>query len=367
MVLSFRFDEPLHSAPTLLLILMGIALVLLLMTGAAALVALTIHGLDKWRDRRRRREEATWRPRLHKVLTEDVPPSTLLDHVPPLRYDAFLSFLTPYAETIKGDTQERLQALARPFLPVVRTQVHSGPPMQRAQALRRLSLFGGPRYAPLLRTLLREDDQAPLMLRSVMRELGQIGTAADASLILDNLDRLSNTDRRQLSSILYELGEKAAPSLRHALADEPLTARRRSSFVRVVCAEALRWLADVPSGPIAAVLLRSSPAPDPEVTASLLRLLRRVGQHRHAAAIRPYCRSETSFVRIHAARALGRLGSSADVPLLHAMQHEDDNRWVALSASNALAELGASDLRSTSQDLAPPRAALTPGLVPSLE
>ena len=366
MTLPFRLDGLLHSAPTPLLILMGIALALLLMTGAAALAALAIHGLDKWRDRRRRREEATWRPRLHEVLTGDAPPSALLDHVPPLRYDAFLSFLTPYAETIEGDTRSRLHALARPFLPVVRTQARSGPPMRRAQALRRLSLFDGSRCAPLLRTLLREDDPSPLILRSAMRELGQVGTAADAALILDNLDRLANTDRRQLSSILYELGEKAAPPLRHALANEPLTSRRRSSFVRVVCAEALRWLADAPSGPIAAALLRASPPPDPEVTASLLRLLRRVGRDRHAAAVRPFCRSETSFVRIHAARALGRLGTGADVPLLHTMRH-DDNRWVALSATNALAELETSDRLSRPQDPDPPRTSVTPALMPSTE
>lgn len=340
------------------------ALAFLLLAGGAGLVALSIHLLNKWRTHRHRREKAAWRPLLHQVLTQETPPTALLDRVHPLRYDAFLSFLTPYAGTIEGSERPPLRTLARPFLPVVCRRAKTGPPMQRAQAVRRIGLFGGPRHVPLLRTLL-QDDNPPLVLRNVVQELGRLGTAADVPLILQHLDRLSHMDRRQLSSSLYELGEDAAPPLRNALANESPTLQRCSSFVRVVCAETLRWLGDAPSGPAAATLLRDAGEDDPEVVASLLRLLRRVGRPRDAAAVRPYCRFPISFVRIHAARALGPLGSDADEARLESMLRDDDDRWVALSAARSLAELGQWAPLRRLQNAGHPRTPLIAGLLPS--
>ncbi len=358
------FDRLLRTTPEPLLALMGTALAFWLLAAVAAVVALSIHLVDKGRARRRRQETEAWRPLLHQVMAEEISAETLIDQVPPLRYNAFLRFLTPYASTISGGKKESLRTLARPFLPVVCEQAKSGPPMQRAQALRHLGLFGGPRHVPLLRSLLQEE--APnLVLQSAARELGRLGTAADVPLILETLDRLSDTDRRQLSSILYQVGEDAAPLLRRALANEPLSTEGHSPFVRVVCAEALRWLADAPSGPVAAALLRDPREEDPEVIASLLRLLRRVGRPCHGPAVRPYCQSSVPFIRIHAARALGPLGSAADETRLEAMLRTDDNRWVALSAANALAELGRLDALRRLKETDHPRASLTTRLLPS--
>ncbi|MEF8817001.1 MAG: HEAT repeat domain-containing protein [Salinibacter sp.] len=360
------FDWLPRSTPGPLLVLMSVALAFFLLAGIAALVAMGIHLFDKWLDRRQCRERAAWRPRLYEVLMQEAAPAALIDHVHPLRFDAFLAFLTPYASTIEGNEMNHLQALARPFLPVVCERAKAGPPLRRTRALRRIGLFGGSRHVPLLRTILQED--APdLVLRAAMRELGRLGTAADVPLILETIDQLTDMDRRQISSILYELGEEAAPVLRSALVNEVGPSQERSPFVRVVCAEALRWLGDAPSGPTAATLLRTNEDLDPEVRASLLRLLRRVGRPHHAAAVRPYCESPVAFVRIHAARALGSLGAARDEAPLETRLRIDDNRWVALSAANALAELERWAPLHRLHDDSHPRASLIAGLLPSPE
>jgi HEAT repeat protein len=117
----------------------------------------------------------------------------------------------------------------------------------------------------------------------------------------------------------------------------------RSPFVRVCCAEALRWLGDTAAAPVAAHLLREADVEheeaSPEVTASLLRLLRAVGQAEHRPLVRRFCRSPVPFVRIHAARALGQLGSAEDDTVLGTLVVEDQSRWVALSAAQSLVEL----------------------------
>jgi HEAT repeat protein len=221
--------------------------------------------------------------------------------------------------------------VARPFLPSIETDLAARDATRRAQAVQRLGLLGGATHLPHIRSAFEDDSE--FVSVTALRWLTALGDATEMPFILDRIDRLSTLDRRQLVSLLVDLGPDVAPLLRSTLADP-----ERSTFARVICAESLRWLSDGSAADEAARLLQHNP-PD-ELTAALLRLVRRVGRPEHAALVRDHCHHDVFFVRIHAARALGALGSASDQPLLTRLFTSDDSRWVALNAGHSLRELG---------------------------
>jgi HEAT repeat protein len=166
-------------------------------------------------------------------------------------------------------------------------------------------------------------------------------------------------DRVQLVSALVEVGAEAAPFFREELRNE-----ERTPFERIVCAETLRWLGDEEAISVAVPLLRTSGI-DPELTAALLRLLRRVGSAAHAAAVRPHCHADVPFVRIHATRALGQLGEEDDGALLADRVQNDPSRWVALSAAQSLADLGRTDQLRRLSESGEDRSSIAADLLPA--
>ncbi len=325
------------DTPDLLLVLILASAGLAVLALGFGLVAVGGHFWRRLRGRQRAARTEAWRTQLLEVLSGERPPRSLVDHVSKTHRDAFLQFLLPYATTIRGPVAKRMQAIARPFMPRLRRKLRSRWPLVRAQAAQWIGLLGEPAQAGALRDAL--DDPSGRVVEIAFRRLAQLGGPADTERLLARLDRLAHVDRRRISSALVELGDDAAPALRSAAADET-----RSPFVRVCCAEALRWLGDTAAAPVAARLLQeadSAPnAPPAEVIASLLRLLRAVGQEPHRSIVRRFCRSPVPFVRIHAARALGQLGTAADEDVLGTLVDEDESRWVALSAAQSLLDLG---------------------------
>ena len=355
------FIGSLRQVDTTLLVIILATAAFTLLTLVTGMIALCVHGWKRYRKRVHRKERAAWTTTLMDVLAGETAPNVLADPVRPRQRGRFLSFLSVYATSVRGNELDRIRAVARPFLPAIRDKVHHRRPAVRAQAVRRLSLFGDGEYLPALREAL--DDPSETVAWMAMMGLAKRGTADDANLVIRHLDRLSGIDRRQLTSALVELGEDAAPALRRALASPLISEEPQSPFTRLICAEALRWLADAAAAPIAVSLLDQD-TDDPELRAALLRLLRRVGRTRHAPAVRAQCQSEVPFVRIHAARALGQLGTADDEDLLASLLHNDEARWVALSAIRSLSELGqTSPIRQLAAS-AHDRAALAEGFLP---
>lgn len=355
------FVGPLREMePTLLVIILATAAFTFL-TVLTAMIALGVHGWKTYRERAYRKERTDWKTVLMDVLAREKAPDALSDAVRPRQRGRFLSFLSVYATSVRGDELARIRAVARPFLPAVRKKADVRRPAVRARAVRRLSLFGDGEYLPALREALTDPSETVAWM--AMMGLAKRGTPDDAKLVIRHLDRLSGIDRRQLTSALVELGEDAAPVLRRALASPLTDDEPRSPFTRLICAEALRWLADAAAAPIAVSLLEQD-ADDPELRAALLRLLRRVGRSRHAPAVRAQCHSDVPFVRIHAARALGQVGTADDENLLASLLHEDDARWVALSAIRSLSELGHTSPIRQLAGSAHDRAALAEGFLP---
>ncbi len=325
------------DTPELLLILILASAGLAVLALGFGLVAVGSHLWHRIKERQRAARTEAWRTQLLEVLAGERPPRSLVDSVSTTHRDDFLRFLLPYATTVRGPVAERMQAIARSFMPRLRRKLRSRRALVRAQAAQWIGLLGGPEQASALRDAL--DDPSDRVVEIAFRRLAQLGGPADTERLLARLDRLSHVDRRRISSALVELGDDAAPALRAAMDDVD-----RSPFARVCCAEALRWLGDTAAAPVAARLLRDigieHEEASPEVSASLLRLLRAVGQAEHRPLVRRFCRSPVPFVRIHAARALGQLGTAADKDLLGTLVDEDDSRWVALSAAQSLLDLG---------------------------
>jgi HEAT repeat protein len=326
-----------EGTPDLLAILILVSGGLALLALGLALVTVGSHIRSRRQERRRATRTDEWRTHLLGVLAGDRSPRSLVDRVERTQRDAFLRFLLPYATTVQGAAATRIQVLAQSFMPRLRRKLKSRRALVRAQAAQWIGLLGGAEQANALRGAL--DDPSDRVVEIAFRRLARLGGPDDAEQLLASLDRLSHVDRRQISSALVELGEDAAPALRAAMADDA-----RSPFVRVCCAEALRWLGDTAAAPVAARLLREADVEheeaSPEVTASLLRLLRAVGQAEHRPLVRRFCHSPMPFVRIHAARALGQLGSAEDDTVLGTLVEEDQSRWVALSAARSLLEIG---------------------------
>lgn len=345
-----------------LVVLIVASLVFLALSIGFAAVAIVGHLWAKARTRVQDRQEKTWRNGVLAVLAGARSPRSLTSAIDPADGEDFLSFLVPYATTVEGEEAERLRALAGPFMSSVRRQLKSKRALMRAQAVQRIGILGGAEHLEALRDAL--NDPSDRVVEMAVRRLAVLGGAEEADRILGVLGRLEHVDRRQVSSALVKLGDDAAPTLRSALADE-----ERPTFVRVCCAETLRWLGDGAAASVAARLLREarpwSDDTDAELVASLLRLLRRVGRTVHADLVRSFCRAPVAFVRIHAARALGQLGTDADEALLVSLVWEDDSRWVALSAARSLLDLGRTgslrDLRATDHA----RASLAMDLLPA--
>jgi len=345
-----------EGEPTSLLVVIVATGVFTVLALLAAVVAMSLHLRRRFWARWVRRREAKWRPLMLDGLSGEASPRALVDLVAARERDAFLSFLIPYATAIEGEDEQFIRAVARPFLKSVRASLSSNWPMERAQALRRLGLLGGSMFTDALRDAL--GDPSLIVKLTALRWLARRGEPEDARVILNRLNRLSKVDRRQVSSALVESGEEAAPIFREGLMDDS-----RSVFVRVVCAETLRWLGDGASADVAASMLETGRL-DPELAAGLLRLLRRIGRRPHARIARRYCEAGVAFVRIHAARALGQIGAPDDEALLATLVQSDEARWVALSAARSLIELDRPRAIQHLRGSDHPRASLAQGVLP---
>lgn len=308
-----------------------------------------------WRQRKKR-----WEAGVVKVLGRDMSPSSLTDQVRMGHFGSFLEVLIPYATSVKGPEKNLIRALADPFLQQVKANLSSRRALIRAQAAQRLGLLGGPEQTESLRDML--DDPSDRVAERAFHALARVGGSDNTERLLGCLTRLGHVAPKHISSSLVRLGEGAAPTFRTAMAGED-----RADFVRICCAETLRELGDTAAVAAAAFLLDDVNfrvmCKTPDLTVALLRLLMQLGKGVHGPLIRAYCHAEDPAVRLHAARALGELGSPEDEILLGTLVHADDSRWVAVSAARSLIKLGAATPLRKLRTLDHPRAQLASDLI----
>jgi hypothetical protein len=331
MPLNFGLGEQL-----LLFLAIGIGILMLFALGfAGSVVLLRLHHqrrAEKWSVL-----EAKWEDAILEMLAEDRDPSTV--HALVAEGDELfcVSYIMRYASRLSGPERERLQELARPYLPLVVPRAQHRDARRRARAVRTLGTLGLPEYGDIVAAALGDD--SPLVSMVAARALAR-GKDPDYVIpVLDHLDRFTAWSPNFLASMLASIGPGATPALRVVFADA-----KRPPEVRAVAATALGYLNDLAGGDIAVQVLAL--ASDRELLAAALRLIGRVGHRDHRSAVLPFLTASDFYVRATAASALGGVGDKEDLELLR-IACEDDSRWVAIHAARALRDAG--DINSLQQ------------------
>lgn len=313
----------------LLLLIIGIALLVLLAIGFAFSVVMLRRKNDRtasyWR-----RLETKWDEVLLDVLAGVRPKEDFWTIVEPPERLYAVNYVLRYIKRVEGEERARLQELGRPYLEPVIRRMQKGDPERRARAVQTVGEIGLPDHADLMIRAL--DDPSPLVSMVAARSLARKEHPQFLGAVLDRLHRFSTWSPNFLSSMLAAVGADAMSTLRSVYGDPA-----RPPQVRAIVAQALGYLHDFGAADVAAKVVLSES--DREILAASLRLLGSVGQPEHLPAVRQMITSPDFVVRAAAVSALGNVGGSDDMVLLHTAC-EDDSRWVAIHAARALRDAG---------------------------
>lgn len=277
----------------------------------------------KWRSL-----EDRWQLLLLDVLAGEATPGLLQALVERKDEPAFLEFLSRFSRRVRGAEHDMLTELAHPMWPRVDRMFRSRRAETRAHAVQLASMLAGDeaQIAPAL------NDRAPLVNMVAARALARRRSAGYLPAILERSARFGEWHPRYMSTMLAGVGASGAESLRAALADDSL-----DPYTRVVAADALQRMQDLPAAEVAASALRVSNNTD--VNRACIRLLAVVGQQEHITLIRQYATSRDESLRGAAAAAIGLLGNASDLPILEGALH-DQSAWVVLRAAAAIRQIG---------------------------
>ena len=279
-------------------------------------------------ERRRARFVDTWKPLLAESLLErpgGLPPIRKTDEL------AFLYLWNYYQESVRGDSKDNLNAVARLAGAdgiAKRWLEH------RTMRLRLIAVttLGHLREASCWDALerLAADENAFLSLASA-RALIHIDAAAAMSVVIPLIASRTDWSPVKVAGILNEAGtEIVAKPLAHAAASAP-----PDQAVRIIrCLEATRSTGALPV--IRQMLLEQ--APDDRVIPACLHLFGEFGDPKDLPIVRAYAGHALWPVRVQAAAALGRMGTEEDQERLIRML-VDEQWWVRYRAAEALARL----------------------------
>lgn len=333
------------------LALVGTAVLLLVVLACAfAVYALALRARTNARERRWRRLVARWQEPVLNALLDPDRAGEVHARVAPADRLRFVRFVLEYSRRVRGEERETLRSLALPYLGPLEERSTSQSVEVRTRAIQTLGSLGIPEFAKVVLGAL--EDPSPVVAMVAARSLCRKEHPEYAPAVLRRLDRFDLWSREFLAAMLVGVGPDAAPALRVALAD-----REQPPRVRAVAADALRLLRDLEAGDAAVAALDPEGEDDPELTASLLRLLATVGIPDHLPVIRARCTSTDPTVRAAACGALGTLAEDEDQQrLLGALS--DPSPWVAMRAAQGLIAAGATPLLRDLADSDHPRATL---------
>ena len=159
----------------------------------------------------------TWEPAMLDVLAGTTRPQALADLVDERDTDDFLGFLLGYSRRLRGEERETVRLMAAPYLPDLERRVRNRSAEDRGLAVQALAEMGMPRYAGVVSKAL--DDDSPVVAMIAARGLFRPGQERYFPNVLRRLNRFTLWSRSYLASMLAGGGPSTAPLLREMLAD----------------------------------------------------------------------------------------------------------------------------------------------------
>lgn len=151
------------------------------------------------------------------MLGGAAPPDAIFDRVEERDAIAFLHFLLGYARRLRGEERDLVRAMARPYLQLVVPSVTRGAAEARGHAVLMLARMGMPQYAVAVAGAL--EDESPVVAMIAARSLFRPGQEEHFPSVLAHLPRFTGWSRSFLASMLAGGGFRAAPLLRAIMAD----------------------------------------------------------------------------------------------------------------------------------------------------
>jgi HEAT repeat protein len=290
-----------------------------------------IFTLQLWRRYRVCRQDsfrAQWRPVLSRSMIEEVDP------LPPLAgrdHYLYLELWMVFQESITGEARERLNRLAlRLGMEQAAIRLSQAVRLRpRLIAITALGHIQPPQAWGLLCGLLGHHN--PAVSLAAARALVRIDTSRALPLVVPLIKTRHDWS---LVKVVQVLGGAEAEHAAFQLAQVALTARsdEAAKLIRVI--ESIR-------GQTALPLIRSLVDARPDDTAIVPAALRLFGQCKNPQdlpRLRHYVRHAHWCIRLHAATALGKMGTMEDESRLIAMLG-DEHWWVRYRAAEGLSRL----------------------------
>jgi HEAT repeat protein len=312
-----------------------VQLAVLIMVGLNLLmVALTlgVKALGSFKVRWKKSKTQMFEPALDEsVISAKVSPE--LKGLNSWEQDLLATLIIEYMGLLRGTERERLAQLAVEVGLVKRYfgKLGSRRRWQRARAAENLGYLGGPDAVGSLKELLADSDET---IRAVAaRALARIGTSEAARALAGTLDDPSGLTRVRIAENLARVGSLAVEPLIEILT----TRKRRRSRAPIMAAQVLGNLRAAEARP--ALRWAICHGENVDLKAQAARALGKIGNTEDVPTLLELCEDEEWPVRAQAANSLGMIGESSTIPTLQRLT-TDQEWWVRLNATRALANMG---------------------------
>lgn len=259
---------------------------------------------------------------------------------PPHRRDerAVLALWNRLRSAMRGEATRPLVARARATAlhDIALRLLDSRRADDRLNAVAAVGTLGLPSSLPALERFARRSGASITLRSEAARSMLRLHAVRTLPVVLELLRTQPDWHPALIASVLDEADPDAVAL---GLVNEAASAEWRGEFD--VAARFLRVLTAVASDaclPGVRNLLDNSDTPD--IQAACIHVLGHFADRRDARNIRRYLHSPIWFVRVHAASALGAVGTADDEPALVALL-DDREWWVRQRAAEALARLAA--------------------------
>jgi HEAT repeat protein len=247
--------------------------------------------------------------------------------------DLLATLIIEYMGLLRGTERERLAQLAVEVGLVKRYfgKLGSRRRWQRARAVENLGYLGGPDAVGSLKELLADSDET---IRAVAaRALARIGTSEAARALAGTLDDPSGLTRVRIAENLARVGSLAVEPLIEILT----TRKRRRRRAPIMAAQVLGNLRAAEARP--ALRWAICHGENVDLKAQAARALGKIGNTEDVPTLLELCEDEEWPVRAQVANSLGMIGEISTIPSLQRLT-TDQEWWVRLNATRALANMG---------------------------